>query len=162
MEAGGGGGGGAGWREGKGVWLHGGLNDFLAVQRDVKDRPTRDGAVSKLMSYTFHTVKEKEGRRRRRRDAEETKRREGPDDDRDRGMRGGRGWQGRSTGETAERRDSEVGKKREEEEERRRSKRRRASRTGTEKKRERKAAARIKSDKKNDLSLASHLSLPRQ
>lgn len=108
---------GLGGGRGKGVWLHSGLNDFLAVQRDVKDRPTRDGAVSKLMSYTFHAVKEKEGRRRRRgsrrRDAEETKRREGPDDDRDRGMRGGRGWQGRSIGETAEHRDSEVGKKRE-------------------------------------------------
>lgn len=46
---------------GLGAWLHGGLNDFLAVQRDVKDRPTQDGAVSKLMSYTFRTAEEKEG-----------------------------------------------------------------------------------------------------
>lgn len=53
------------------------------------------------MSYTYHTVKEKEGRRRSS-DAEETRRREGPDDDRDRGMRGGRGWQGRSARETSE------------------------------------------------------------
>lgn len=58
--------------------------------------------MSKLMSYTFHTAKEKEGRRRRGRDAEETRWREGPDDDRDRGMRGGRGWQGRSARETSE------------------------------------------------------------
>lgn len=27
----------------------------------MKDRLTRDGVVSKLMSYTFHTVKEKKG-----------------------------------------------------------------------------------------------------
>ena len=32
------------------------VNDFLAVQRDVKDRLMRDGAERKLMSYTFHTA----------------------------------------------------------------------------------------------------------
>lgn len=45
--------------------LHGSVNDFLAVQRDVKDRLTRDGVASKLMSYTFHAEKEK-GKRRGR------------------------------------------------------------------------------------------------
>lgn len=45
---------------GMGGELHSSVNDFLAVQRDVKDRLTWDGVVSKLMSWTFHVVKEKE------------------------------------------------------------------------------------------------------
>lgn len=40
---------------------HSGLNDFLAVQRDVKDRPMRDGVASKLMSYILDGVKGKNG-----------------------------------------------------------------------------------------------------
>lgn len=38
---------------------HSGLNDFLAVQRDVKDRLMWDGVASKLMSYILDGVKEK-------------------------------------------------------------------------------------------------------
>lgn len=65
--------------------LHGSVNDFLAVQRDVKDRLTRDGVASKLMSYTFHAEKEK-GKRRGRGGGDMGQ--EGRDDDRDREMRG--------------------------------------------------------------------------
>lgn len=94
----------------------------------MKDRPTRDGVASKLMSYTFHAVKEKKGwggRQGRRV-------KEGRDDDRDRGMRGGgrkqeeedRGEEEEGGGggcggtqETVKLCSLEVGQKKEEEEE---------------------------------------------
>lgn len=43
---------------------HSGLNDFLAVQRDVKDRLMWDGVASKLMSYILDGVKKRKKRGR--------------------------------------------------------------------------------------------------